>query len=234
MYVRNRSVLCRVRMWSGSSREQMPIINSSEVKIAEKKEGRRERKKRETLERIAEAGLKLFLKNGYEDTTLDEIAAEAGIARRTFFYYFTSKEAILMAYLDGGFARSSVSLLLVQPTDQAPLTTVRNSFLQLMSWFETEEAIAVNTLLGSTEALRARMQANYGETEHLVFEALCELWPQPERRASLRIVAMVSLGAMRVAKEMWQQDEGRRPLAEHLWESFATLERIVCQTPQNK
>ena len=52
------------------------------------------------------------------------------------------------------------------------------------------------------------MQANYVETEHLVFEALCKLWPQPERRPSLRIVAMVSIGAMRVAKEAWRQDGG--------------------------
>ena len=203
------------------------MMESSEIERPAEEEGWRERKKRETRERIAEAGLKLFVKNGYEGTTLDEIAAKAGIARRTFFYYFKSKEAILMAYLDGGFARSSVPLLLAQPTDQAPLTAVRNSFLQLMSWFETEEAIVVDTLLGSTEALRARMQANYLETEHLVFEALCELWPQPERRASLRIVAMVSIGAMRVAKEAWRQEEGRRPLAEYLRESFAALERIV-------
>ena len=203
------------------------MIESFEVERHKEREGRRERKKRETLERIAEAGLRLFVKNGYDGTTLDEIAAEAGIARRTFFYYFKSKEAILMAYLDGGFARSSVPLLLAQPTDQAPLAAVRDSFLQLMSWFETEEALVVDALLGSTEALRARMQANYVETEHLVFEALCELWPQPERAASLRIVAMVSVGAMRVAKEAWRQEGGHRPLAEHLRESFAALEKMA-------
>ena len=44
-------------------------------------EGLRERKRRETSRRIAETGLKLFLKNGYENTTLDEIAAAAGISR---------------------------------------------------------------------------------------------------------------------------------------------------------
>jgi len=198
----------------------------AEVENAEEREGLRERKKRETLKRIAETSLKLFVKNGYEETTLDEIAAEAGIARRTFFHYFKSKEAILLAYLDGGFAKSSMALLLAQPTDQAPLAAVLNSLLQLMPWFETEEAIVVDALLGSTEALRARMQANYVETERLVFGALCELWPQPERRASLRIVAMVSIGAMRVAKEAWRQEGGRRPLAEYLRESFAALEGI--------
>ena len=88
------------------------------------------------------------MKNGYEGTTLDKIAAEAGIARRTFFYYFKSKEAILMTYLDGGFARAGVPLLLAQPVDQAPLTAVLDSFLQLMPWFETEEAITVDAFWG--------------------------------------------------------------------------------------
>ncbi len=47
----------------------------------------RERKRRLTLDRIAEVGLKLFVEKGYEATTLDAIAAASGISRRTFFYY---------------------------------------------------------------------------------------------------------------------------------------------------
>ena len=66
-------------------------------------EGLRERKRRQTLQRIAEVGLRLFLAKGYEATTLEEIAAAADIARRTFFYYFKSKDGILLAY-QAGFA----------------------------------------------------------------------------------------------------------------------------------
>ncbi len=66
-------------------------------KPAFREQGLRERKRRETLRRIAEEGLKLFLTNGYEATTLDEIAEAAGISRRTFFYYLKSKEEILLA-----------------------------------------------------------------------------------------------------------------------------------------
>jgi hypothetical protein len=54
-----------------------------------------------------------------------------------------------------------------------------------------------------------------------------QLWPQRKRRASLRIVAMVSIGAMRVAMEAWRQDGGKRPLAMYLRESFATLEAEI-------
>src|ERR1700738_5616503 len=105
-----------------------------------KKEGRRERKRLETLRRIAETGLKLFIDKGYEGTTLEAIAAAAGIARRTFFYYFKSKEDILMACQGGGFVKALKPAMLKQSTDQTPLDAVRNCLLQLISRYETKES----------------------------------------------------------------------------------------------
>src|ERR1700684_882114 len=101
--------------------------------ILKQSEGLRARKQRETLRRIAETGLGLFLKNGYEATTLDEIAAESGIARRTFFYYFKSKEAILIAFIEGGFVKKLPINLREQPTNQTPLSAVFNALLQTVS-----------------------------------------------------------------------------------------------------
>jgi AcrR family transcriptional regulator len=195
--------------------------------ILTKTGGLRERKKQETLLRIAETGLKLFVRYGYEGVTLDEIASEAGISRRTFFYYFKSKEAILLKYLDGGFAKAIKPILLAQPTDQGAFKATCDSIIQLMSKYDSEEAIAVMNLLGSTEALRARMPGVFVDMERAVFDTLCELWPEAERRASLRMVAMVSIGAMRIAKEAWLQAAGKRPLSDYLRESFDTVEKTI-------
>ncbi|CAM3321516.1 MULTISPECIES: TetR/AcrR family transcriptional regulator [Brevibacillus] len=56
---------------------------------------RRERKKRETREKIFNAAIKLFKSHGFEGTTIDMISEEADVARGTIFLHFTSKEAIL-------------------------------------------------------------------------------------------------------------------------------------------
>jgi AcrR family transcriptional regulator len=72
--------------------------------ISTKNEGLRERKKRETLQRIAETGLKLFIAQGYEGTTLEAIAEAAGISRRTFFYYFKSKKRCCWRGKGAGFS----------------------------------------------------------------------------------------------------------------------------------
>jgi hypothetical protein len=79
----------------------------------------------------------------------------------------------------------------------------------------------------STESLRARKQASYVAQEQVLFAALCELWPQPKRRAGLRIVAMVSIGAVRLALEAWREDGSKRPLKEYLHEMFANLKTAI-------
>jgi AcrR family transcriptional regulator len=60
---------------------------------------RRDRQARQTRARIAEAALDLFVKHGYVETTIDEIARAAGVSRRTVFRHFASKEAILFDHL---------------------------------------------------------------------------------------------------------------------------------------
>ena len=192
-----------------------------------KGESLRARKRRETLRRIAEVGFKLFIAKGYEATTLEMIAAEAGISRRTFFYYYKSKEEILHAWQGTGFVEALRPALLEESRDQAPLVAVRHCLLKLVSRFETKESIVVHRMLQSSETLRARKQASYIEMEQTVFDVLCLLYPQLRRRSALRIVAMVSIGALRLAMEAWRQEQAKRPLADYLRKQFDTLQEEI-------
>jgi AcrR family transcriptional regulator len=56
----------------------------------------RERKKAQTRDAIINAALDLFERQGYEGTTIEEIAAEANISPRTFFRYFDAKLEVIM------------------------------------------------------------------------------------------------------------------------------------------
>ena len=56
-------------------------------------------RKREARGRIAETALQLFVSHGYTETTIDQIAAAAGVGRRTIFRHFATKEAILYDHL---------------------------------------------------------------------------------------------------------------------------------------
>ena len=194
-----------------------------------KEEGLRERKRRETLHRIAEQGLKLFLTHGYEATTLDAIAEAAGISRRTFFYYFKSKEEILLAWQDGGFTETLRAAVLEQSTKQSPLSAVKNALLGLTISFQADykQARAMEGLMCANESLRIRHQAKYVEKEQAVFDALCQMWPQPKRQPALRIVAMMSIGALRLAIDNWNRDQGKRPMSIYIKEAFADLKSAI-------
>jgi len=190
-------------------------------------EGLRERKRRQTQQRIAEVGQRLFLSKGYDSTTLDAIAAEAGISRRTFFSYFKSKDDLIFFWLDTDGASLIASLLKTSP-DVAPLDAVRDVMVKHIAQYTTEQMIAVDNLMLSSESLLARKQAHYAQQEQALFDALCEVWRQPERRAALRMVAMVSIGAMKIALQAWREQNGKRkPAAKFLRDAFDNLKSVL-------
>lgn len=195
----------------------------SQAPAADPNEGLRERKRRATHRRIAEVGQHLFLTKGYDATTLDAIAAEAGISRRTFFSYFKSKDDIILYWQQADSAALLDELRASSP-DMAPLDAVRDVLTRRIARYTTEQMTAVDNLMRSSESLLARKQAYYGEQEQALFETLCEIWRQPGRRPELRLVAMASIGAMRLALQAWREQDGERaPVAQFLREYFERL-----------
>ena len=191
-----------------------------------KSEGLRERKRRETRQRLAETGLRMFLEKGYDETTLDAIADAAGVSRRTIFHYFDQKEDILLAWKSGLGETMRASILLERP-DRAPLDVVLAALLRLAGQYQPVDHICIERLLASTDRLGASKLAQYAEQEQAVFEALAVLWPAPERRERLRLVAMVSIGALRVAFERWAERDGAEPVVDHLRRAFAELKAEI-------
>ena len=189
-------------------------------------EGLRERKRRETLKRITEAGMCLFIEKGYEATTLDDIAAEAGISRRTFFYYFKSKDDILLS-LQSGMGDMIVDALQHAPRDRRPLDAIRDAIVKVCAAVPADDMIAIDRLMRSSEAVQARKQASYIQHERALFAALRERWPEPGRETGLRLVAMLAIGATRLASDALSREGGKRPLTELLHEAFDALESEI-------
>lgn len=183
--------------------------------------GLRERKRRETLRRITEAGLKLFSTKGFEATTLDAIAAEAGISRRTFFHYFKSKDDILLS-MQTGLGDSLTAALARKAPGQRPLPALRAAVFELVAAYAPDDLLAIDRLMLSSQAVQSRKQATYLQDEALIFAALCEHWPE-ENPATLRLAALLCVGITRVAMEAWRRDGNRRPLADYVQDYFEAL-----------
>jgi AcrR family transcriptional regulator len=197
-------------------------MTTTETEISPMQEGARARKRRETLARITEAGMCLFLERGYDATTLDEIAVAAGISKRTFFYYFKSKDEILLS-LQSSIGAMIVATLKEAPTDKRPLEAVRDAVLEVCAAIPADEMIAIDRLMRASPVVQARKQASYVQHEASLYAALRQRWPAPERETSLRLIAMMAIGAIRLSTDALHREGGRRSFDALLRENFAAL-----------
>jgi AcrR family transcriptional regulator len=94
--------------------------------------GLRERKKARTRDAIIDAALELFERNGFDATTVEDIAAAADVSPRTFFRYFDTKLDVVMARNvdDGGDIED---LLAALPADAGPLEAVHQVMRQKLT-----------------------------------------------------------------------------------------------------
>jgi AcrR family transcriptional regulator len=78
----------------------------------------RERKRDRTREALVNAAVELFERNGYEGTTVADIAAAADIGTRTFFSYFASKEELLFPESDARVQAAVTAIANREPADR--------------------------------------------------------------------------------------------------------------------
>src|SRR2546428_363702 len=86
--------------------------------------GLRERKKQKTRESIQRTALRLFEKQGYEETTIEQIAAAVEISPSTFFNYFPTKEDVV---LFDAYDPIAIRMFLERPKDEPLNVGVRHS-----------------------------------------------------------------------------------------------------------
>jgi AcrR family transcriptional regulator len=181
-------------------------------------EGLRARKRTETAQRISAAALRLFAAHGIEATTVDAIAAAAGISRRTFFHYFAAKDDILLS-LHKGMGEQLADALDDRDPGNTPLQAVRAAALRIVAAYPLEELIVIDRLMRSSPAVQAGKQASYAREEAVLLGALERLWPD-EDPVAMQMLAMLAIGVGRRSLDAWSRDGGSAPLADYVTRAF--------------
>lgn len=91
---------------------------------------------------LSAAAMELFSTKGYEATTVDEIAAAAGVARRTFFRHFRSKEEAIFPDHDDTLVRAE-AVLNAAPAHEHPLDTVCRGIKEVMRMYAASPTLSV-------------------------------------------------------------------------------------------
>jgi len=189
-------------------------------------EGLRDRKRREMYQHLTETGLKLFSDKGFEATTLDDIASTAGIARRTFFNYFSSKEEIILHW-QNGLPDALYGEIIGRGKTAAPFALVSEALMTMTINMSPDIAMLIAKITQSTEQLRLGNQMKFLKMEEAAHAALCELWPEAESVQTLKIAAMAGVGAMRLAVDLWLSEACSKPLSQYLDSNLHSLKSTV-------
>ncbi|MEU8618480.1 TetR family transcriptional regulator [Streptomyces sp. NPDC048623] len=117
---------------------------------------------------LAAAAMELFATKGYEATTVDEIAAAAGVARRTFFRHFRSKEEAIFPDHDDTLVRAEAVLNAASPHEH-PLDTVCRGIKEVMKMYAGSPSVSVARyrLTREVPTLREREIASVARYERL-------------------------------------------------------------------
>ncbi|MCW2755116.1 MAG: Transcriptional regulatory protein [Marmoricola sp.] len=191
------------------------VTNVEASRQARRPEGLRERKRTATQRRIADAAVRLASAHGVTATTVEEIAAEAGVGRATFFRYFDSKELAVATGLSdvGAYVLAAV----IGEVDPAlgPLEAVRAAYRHLGTGFDANRAMFLEQaeLSRSSAAMFAWTLYLYVDWEIAIaratasrFSDLVDADPRP------RMLGALTMTAARLACDDWVADGGRGDL----------------------
>lgn len=185
---------------------------------------RRERKKQETRAALEQAALRLFAEKGYEQTTVEEIAAAADVAVRTFFRYFSSKQHILF----GDVAHQRINLLrtalAASPEDEPPLIAVQR-VLEALDLDEAGEKQLLPRLrlMERQPSLVTRYLHLNHDLRKLLEEFVAARCGAAPTDSYPLLVAAAAVSSWDVALRVWAAGDGRPCLAELRREAFRAL-----------
>jgi AcrR family transcriptional regulator len=170
--------------------------------------GLRARKQNRTRAALTETALQLFASKGYDNTTIEEIAAAVDVSPRTFFRYFRSKEDVL--FTDADF-QPFLDLVRHQPLEMSDLEAVRAAYVAMPPADPEvdERTLLLKRALDSTPALQGRYFVLQAQLRDAIAQALATRqgldWPT----ISIRIAASIAVSIMHLAYEIWSTADGQ-------------------------
>jgi AcrR family transcriptional regulator len=222
-----------------ASTKRAPTLPSPASGGGTKRGGLRERKKQKTRESIQRTALRLFEKQGYEETTIEQIAAAAEISPSTFFNYFPTKEDVV---LFDAYDPIAIKMFLELPRDVSLNDGVRQVLKGLAAVFQRDEAaiLARGRLFMEVPELRTRLWDEAERAQAMLVQILAERAGRPPDDFDSRVTARIVTAAMMEASLEWMRSKGRHGLVElvnralDVVDSGAQLSRLTRAKPKKR
>ncbi|HEY4463706.1 MAG TPA: TetR family transcriptional regulator [Streptosporangiaceae bacterium] len=190
--------------------------------------GLRERKKARTRAAIREHALRLFREQGYQATTVDQIAAAAEVSPSTFFRYFPTKEDVV---LQDDMDTLTAEAFERQPAELSPVAAMRAAAREMvasMSPAQWDQMQQTSALTMTVPEVRARAMDEFGRTIAVMAEALAKRAGRRADDMAVRAVAGAVIGvimSVTMPWDNWTEEHLNADMFERIDAGLALLEQ---------
>ncbi|MEU0038630.1 TetR family transcriptional regulator [Streptomyces sp. NPDC006333] len=175
--------------------------------------------------RLEKAALELYNDQGFDATTVAEIATRAEVTERTFYRHFADKREVLFP------AGSPLPDILAGATATAPaplppLEVVTHALMEVAPVFEEREDLVRQrqTVIAANPELQERELAKLAAFASSLARALRERGLEATTAA---LAAEIGIAAFKIAFERWVNDPDRHTLAQHIRETLDTIRHLT-------
>ncbi len=185
--------------------------------------GLRSRKKERTRLAIQDSALELFARQGYDATSVNEIAQHADVSTTTFFRYFRGKSEVLLNDRNHRLPALQQAIM-ERPDAEDDLTAIRTAIAdEWVTMIDPRRTALQARAIGSSHALR-------GASYDIGLTWLAAIADVLARRHGLeapdlrcRVAARTSLATFGIAVDSWMHDDCRGDLQDAVDQAFGTL-----------
>ena len=185
----------------------------------------RERKKAQTRHAIQQHALRLFLQKGFDATTVEEIAAAAGVSHMTFFRYFPTKEDVV---IEDDYDPLIETMIRARPANEPPIEAIRQVVKELAQQIYLADRGAILArmqLFTQVPALRARLWEHGGGTEQIFTRVIAERMGCAENDLRVRVVSSACMAAITTALFTWTNSPDTCEMPEMIDQALRILQK---------
>ncbi|NEB81700.1 TetR family transcriptional regulator [Streptomyces sp. SID14478] len=198
---------------------------ASAQSAAEPKVGLRERKKIKTRMAIRDATYRLIMDQGYDATTVEQIAEAAEVSPSTVFRYFPTKEDIV---LTDEFDPIVERELRKRPADESIVDSLRHIIDHAMNLAQHGEDAEVSKLRMRLQvevpAVRSRMMESMSVTGQMMCRVIADRTGRDEGDLEVRAYAMGLVGALMEAARYWAEHDYEGELHDYVMRAMDAVQ----------
>ncbi|UGS35329.1 mycofactocin system transcriptional regulator [Capillimicrobium parvum] len=163
-----------------------------------------------TREEVARIALDLFARQGFDETTIDDIARAVGVGRRTLFRYFSSKNDTVWGDFELVCERLRAELA-ARPTDEPLMTTLRHAVVASNTYPDDQlpDLRIRMTLITTVSALQAHSMLRYEAWRRVIADFAAHRLAQHPDDHLPQTIAHAALGTSMAAFVVWVDDPSR-------------------------